>query len=71
MDLTNSLMNVTITVFDTTTCTTHQLMGSVMVPDAWVGALPAKLVIQGIQCNEPRKLRHDERFSKDYNVGGK
>lgn len=68
MDLTNSLMHVTVTVFDTATCTTHQLPGSVMVPDAWAGALPAKLVIQRIQCSEPRKLRHDERFSKDYNV---
>ena len=68
MDLTNSLMNVTITVFDTATCTTHQLPGSVMVPDAWVGALPEKLLIQGIKCNEPRKLRADEGFSEGYKV---
>lgn len=64
VELTNSLMNVTITVFDTDNCTTHLLRGSVMVPDEWVGASLPKLLIQGIQCNDPRRLKVDERFER-------
>jgi len=35
-----------------------------MVPDEWVGASLPKLLIQGIQCNDPRRLKVDERFER-------